>query len=206
MIELLFTQKEMDTTKERKIKMVALKHCGTQVIETDRLVLRPYTTGDAEEMYQNWANSEEVTRYLTWPPHSSVEATRSLLEMWVKDYRNPAVYHWGITLKGRDQVIGDISVVQINEKTAAAELGWCMGQAWWGQGIMPEAALAVRDFLFDRAGFHRVEARHDKNNPKSGRVMQKIGMQYEGTKRAADVNNQGICDTVMYAILRDDRK
>lgn len=184
--------------------MYPLQHCGTQVIETQRLLLRPYTAADAEAMYQNWASSEEVTRYLTWPPHSSAEATRTLLEGWVESYQNPTVYHWGITLKGSDTVIGDISVVHMNEKTAAAELGWCLGEAFWGRGIMPEAALAVRDYLFDRVGFHRVEAQHDKNNPRSGRVMQKIGMQYEGTKRASDFNNQGICDMVLYAILRED--
>lgn len=188
------------------MKMFELQHCGTQVIETERLILRPYTVCDAEDMYQNWASSDEVTRYLTWPTHTGADATRKLLELWVDNYQNPAVYHWGITLKGNDTVVGDISVVHMNEKTAAAELGWCMGQAWWGQGIMPEAALAVRDYLFDRVGFHRVEARHDKNNPKSGRVMQKIGMQYEGTQRASDINNQGICDMVLYAILREDRR
>lgn len=185
--------------------MFELQHCGTQVIETERLILRPYTVCDAEDMYQNWASSDEVTRYLTWQAHTGADATRKLLELWVENYQDPAVYHWGITLKGSDAVIGDISVVHMNEKTAAAELGWCMGRAWWGQGIMPEAALAVRDFLFDRVGFHRVEARHDKNNPKSGRVMQKIGMQYEGIQRASDINNQGICDMVLYAILREDR-
>lgn len=185
--------------------MFELHHCGTQILETERLILRPYTAHDAEAMYRNWAGSEEVTRYLTWPPHSSAEATRTLLKIWEEGYQNPTVYHWGITRKGSDGVIGDISVVHMDEKTAAAELGWCLGQAFWGQGIMPEAALAVRDYLFDRVGFHRVEARHDKNNPKSGRVMQKIGMQYEGTRRASDMNNQGICDTVLYAILREDR-
>ncbi len=187
------------------MKMFELHHCGTQVIETERLILRPYTVFDAEAMYRNWASSDEVTRYLTWQAHTGVDATRKLLELWVESYQDPAVYHWGITLKGNDTVIGDISVVHMNDKTAAAELGWCMGQAWWGQGIMPEAALAVRDYLFDRVGFHRIQARHDKNNPKSGRVMQKIGMQYEGTQRASDINNQGICDIVLYAILREDR-
>ena len=184
--------------------MYPLQHCGTQPIETEHLILRPYTAADAQAMYQNWASSEEVTRYLTWPPHSSAEASRMLLKAWEESYQNPAVYHWGITLKGSDTVIGDISVVHMNEKTAAAELGWCLGQSFWGKGIMPEAALAVLNYLFDRVGFHRVEARHDKNNPKSGRVMQKIGLQYEGTMRAADVNNQGICDMVQYAILREE--
>lgn len=185
--------------------MPELHHIGTQRMETERLILRPYTPDDAQAMYRNWANSKEVTRYLTWPAHDSADVTRTLLTMWAESYQNASVYHWGITLKGNDEVIGDISVVHMNERAASAELGWCMGESWWGQGIMPEAALAVRDYLFDRVGFHRIEARHDKNNPKSGRVMQKIGMQYEGTMRAADANNQGICDIVQYAILREDR-
>lgn len=186
--------------------MWELHHCGTQVIETKRLILRPYTVEDAEDMYRNWANSEAVTRYLTWPVHANAEVTRSLLEFWAASYQDASVYHWGIVPKGGHAVIGDISVVHMNEKTASAELGWCLGEAFWGQGIMPEAALAVRDYLFDRVGFHRVEARHDRNNPKSGRVMQKIGMMQEGLLRAADCNNQGICDIAVYAILREERE
>lgn len=182
-----------------------LHHCGTQRIETERLILRPYVPEDADAMYKNWACSENVTRYLTWTPHSSPATTRSLLETWVQSYQDPSVYHWGILIKGSDEVIGDISVVHWQENIAAAELGWCLGESWWGQGIMPEAALAVRDYLFDRAGFLRIESRHDKNNPKSGRVMQKIGLLYEGTRRGADHNNQGICDVVLYGMLRDDR-
>ena len=58
---------------------------------------------------------------------------------------------------------------------------------------------------FDVVGFNRVEARHDSNNPNSGKVMQKCGMKYEGTQRSADRNNQGICDTSWYALLKDER-
>lgn len=184
--------------------MLKLHHCGTQRLETERLILRPYVIGDAEAMYRNWANSENVTRYLTWPAHSSVEVTKAVLGDWSESYREPSVYHWGITFKDCDEVIGDIAVVSAEEKTGTAELGWCLGEAWWGRGIMPEAARAVRDYLFDQAGYHRIQAKHDKNNPKSGVVMQKTGMQYEGTMRAAGLNNQGICDLVVYAILKED--
>lgn len=69
---------------------------------------------------------------------------------------------------------------------------------------MPEAGNAVLDYLFRTVGFHRAAATHDVDNPKSGRVMQKIGMKYEGTLRSAGVNNRGICDVVCYAILSED--
>ncbi len=83
-----------------------MKHCGTQSIETERLVLRRFSIDDAEAMYRNWASDPEVTKYL---------------------------------------------------------------------------------------------------NPHSGMVMQKCGMKYEGTMRSSDRNNQGICDTCWYALLKTDR-
>ena len=69
---------------------------------------------------------------------------------------------------------------------------------------MPEAAAPVIRFLFNEVGINRVAAAHDYNNPKSGRVMQKIGMKYEGTMRQAGINNQGIIDEVWYSVLASE--
>lgn len=181
-----------------------MEHKGTQRLETERLILRRFAVEDAAAMYQNWASDPEVVKYLTWPVHSSAEATRALLENWVQRYENPDVYNWGIEWKESGELIGSISVVQIRERISEASLGWCIGKTWWGQGVMPEAGNAVLDYLFRTVGFHRVAATHDVENPKSGRVMQKIGMKYEGTLRSAGVNNRGICDVVCYAILSED--
>lgn len=59
-------------------------------------------------------------------------------------------------------------------------------------------------FFFEEVGANRIESQHDPNNPNSGKVMQKCGMQYEGTLRQADHSNQGIVDACMYAILAED--
>ncbi|MBR3908105.1 MAG: N-acetyltransferase, partial [Clostridia bacterium] len=60
-----------------------LTHKGTKTITTERLILRKFTVGDANDMYNNWANSEKVTCFLSWKPHESVDATKQLLEGWV---------------------------------------------------------------------------------------------------------------------------
>ena len=112
--------------------------------------------------------------------------------------------HWGIVEKESGKLIGNISVVRLIEEIDAAELGWALGRAWWGRGIMPEAARAVLKFLFDEVGANRVYAGHDAENQKSGRVMQKIGMTYEGRQRAAGRNNRGVVDMDQYAILKGD--
>lgn len=181
-----------------------LNHQGTIKIETDRLILRRFKIADAGVMYRNWASDDEVTKYLTWPTHANVNVTRMVLEDWIQKYNNPDFYHWAIELKQIGEPIGSLSVVKYEEKTGSAMIGWCMGKQWWGQRIMPEAARAVLQFLFEEVGFNRIAAKHDKENAKSGRVMQKIGMIREGTLRASGKNNQGIVDEVYYSILKDD--
>lgn len=182
-----------------------MNKAGTQRIETQRLILRRFKIEDAEDMYNNWASDPEVIRYLTWPVHSSVQITRSLLIDWVSRYEDGGCFNWVMEYKETGRAIGNISVVKLNEETEAADMGYCMSRAFWGQGLMPEALEAVMGYLFDVVGLNRIAACHDVNNPKSGRVMEKAGMHQEGILRAAGRNNLGICDEVWHAMIRSDR-
>lgn len=182
----------------------ALTHQGTKHIETPRLILRQFAVADAPAMYANWASDPEVTKFLTWPVHESPEATAELLKDWVKGYETTSYYQWAIALKARNcEPIGSISVVSHDDRIRKAEIGYCIGRSWWHQGITSEALSAVIRFLIQEVGMQRVEARHDPNNPHSGAVMQKCGMEFEGTQRRADRSNQGIVDISTYAILAD---
>ena len=178
---------------------------GTQRLETHRLILRRYRIEDAEDMFNNWASDPEVTKFLTWPTHSTVEVTRMLVNNWISRYDDGGYFNWAIEWKETGSVIGNIAVVKLNEQTEAADMGYCMSRAFWGRGIMPEALRAVMDYLFDTVGMSRIAACHDVNNPKSGRVMEKAGMKMEGILRGAGKNNIGICDEVWHAALRSDR-
>ena len=181
-----------------------MENKGTKRLETDRLILRQFKIEDAEDMYNNWATDAEVTKFLTWLPHPDINFTKGLLENWIGKYSELTWYNWAIELKETGEVVGNISVVKLNERIEAADIGYCMGKAWWGNGIMPEALRAVIAYLFEEVGLNRVAAYHDVNNPKSGRVMQKAGMTREGVLRAARRNNQGICDEVWYSILKSE--
>lgn len=182
-----------------------MKHIGTQRLETERLILRRFVNEDAEAMYKNWASDEEVTRYLTWPPHPNQEVSRKVVEDWVKSYDCESYYQWAVVLKEKGEPIGSISVVHMNEDVSMVHIGYCIGKTWWHNGITSEALKAVMDFLFEIADVNRIEARHDPQNPNSGKVMKKCGMKYEGTLRSSDRNNQGICDACYYALLKSER-
>lgn len=182
-----------------------MNHCGTQTIETNRLILRRFEVSDAEAMYRNWASSPAVAKFLTWAPHKDVEETRALLTEWVAAYEKPDCYNWIIVLKGeKEESVGSISVVDLREETETAAIGYCIGQAWWHRGITSEALGAVIDYLFEQVGFNRIEATHDIDNPHSGGVMEKCGMRREGILRQHARNNQGICDSCIHAILKED--
>ena len=182
-----------------------LNHKGTQVLVTERLILRPFVLADAENMYGNWASDSQVTRYVTWDPHESLFDTETILTAWCSLYNNPTVYNWAIELRETGEAIGNISVVNRSDRDEYCEIGYCLSSRYWRQGIMPEAASTVIRFLLTEVGYHRVEARHDSRNPASGRVMQKCGMIYEGTLRDRHRDKTGeFSDLCFYGITRDN--
>ena len=181
-----------------------LTHKGTQTIETSRLILRRAIREDAEQMFRNWASDLEVTKFLTWPAHSNITVSEMVIGSWIQEYEKDSYYQWMIVLKELGEPIGSISVVRQNDRVEEAEIGYCIGSTWWHRGIVSEALAAVIEYLFTEVGMNRVAARHDPNNPNSGGVMRKCGMKYEGTNRACDRNNQGICDAAQYSILRSE--
>ena len=155
-------------------------------------------------MYRNWASDPEVTKYLTWPAHESVEETRTILKEWIAAYKKPEKYEWCIELKEIGEAIGSIGVVHTKEKVGAMCVGYCISEAYWHQGIASEALAAVIAYLTEEVGARRIESCHDARNPYSGKVMEKCGLKYEGTLAQADWNNSGICDSVWYGLVKED--
>ena len=183
-----------------------MKSIGTQTLQTDRLILRRFVESDAEAMFQNWASSAENLTYVTWDPHSDVEVTRHSIHNWVASYVNSNYYKWAICLKEKpEQVIGDISIVEIHEEDLSCEIGYVLGKNYWGRGVMTEALKAVLDFCFTQAGFQKVRARYVSFNPASGRVMEKAGMSYLKTITNGVERKGYLADLIYYQVSREGR-
>lgn len=181
-----------------------MKHLGTVPLTTARLFLRPFTAGDVPAAFRNWCSDPAVTRYLRWPAHPSEEVTRMVISDWIASYQQPDFYQWAIQPRETDEVVGCISVVEHDDRTAKIHIGYCIGRPWQGQGYMTEALDALVEFFFTQVGAGRIESQHDPNNPASGRVMTKCGLLPEAVLRKADWSNQGIVDACMHALLRED--
>jgi len=182
-----------------------LTHKGTQTINTDRLLLRRFKFDDDYNMFNNWANDSEVTKFLTWEPHNNIKNTKEIIKQWVNEYEHNNIYNWAIQSKEINEVIGGISIVQLDEINYSCEIGYCISRKYWGKGIMSESLKAVINYLFSEIEFNRIVAKHDTLNIASGKVMLKSGMVKEGTLRQVKLrDNKEFYDLAVYAILKGD--
>ncbi len=182
-----------------------LNNKGTQQIETERLILRRFKPSDAQHMYKNWATDSEVCKFLSWNPHKDLSETEHVVEGWINSYQNFDYYNWAIELRDIGEIIGQISIMHINEKYSSCSVGYNISKSFWGKGIMTEALKAVISYLFKEIGMNRIEGRHNTLNAASGRVMQKSGMKFEGIMRQVKVNKYGeLYDLAVYSILKSD--
>lgn len=182
-----------------------LSHIGTKTLETQRLILRQFKEEDAKDMFNNWACDEEVTKFLTWQPHSTIEVSQELLKFWIDEYSNNEFYNWAIELKENGSVIGSISLINIDTHNENCEIGYCIGKLWWNKDIMTEAFKKIINFAFKEVGFERITGRHQIDNIASGCVIKKCGLEYEGTLRKVHKINTGmLVDCKYYSILKDE--
>ncbi len=176
-------------------------HKGTQTIQTDRLVLRKYETSDAEGMYRNWVTDREVTRFWGWEPHKSIEETRALLQTWVEDGQRADVYHWIIVLRSSDEPIGYLYLNEIVCEKKSCAIHYLLSRPYWNKGYMTEAVKGVIEFAFKTVGFKTIHSRHHVDNPASGRVLSKAGMQYIGTQHRTFPDYESLSgDYLLYSI------
>jgi ribosomal-protein-alanine N-acetyltransferase len=180
-----------------------MEHIGTQTIETPRLILRRFRAEDAEAQFANWSGDPEVTRFLRWAPHKSLEESRESIARRLARYEKMDAYMWAVARKD-GPLMGAVSARVQEGEDSIAELGYCLGRAFWGKGYMTEALTAVIEYMLVRVGVNRVEAVHAAENPASGAVMRKAGMLREGQIRQAYKNHMGFHDGELYGLVRED--
>jgi ribosomal-protein-alanine N-acetyltransferase len=181
-----------------------MEHLGTKELDTERLILRRFTINDAEIMFNNWANDDIVTKYLSWTSHKHINVTKNIIETWIQNYKKNDFYNWAIILKETNEPIGSIGVVRQLDEIKMVEIGYCIGKKWWNNGITSEALNILIKYFFEEVGINRIEARHDPENKYSGKVMEKCGMKYEGLMRQSGINNLGIRDRICYGVIAED--
>lgn len=155
-----------------------MNHKGSIILETKRLVLRKFKIEDAQEVFKNWANNDEVSKYVRWSTHKTIEDTKQWLKNEVNNCKNNSYYTWGIELKETGELIGSISAIFRQEDDGRYEIGYAIGKEYWNNGYTTEALKCVMNYLINDIGIKKFICSHAKLNPISGIVMQKVGFRY----------------------------
>ena len=173
------------------------------ILETTRLVLRPFTLADASDV-QRLAGARAIASTTLNVPHPYEDG---MAEQWIcthqERYEKGELVNFALVLRTDHTFLGAMGL-QINQQYASAELGYWIGQPFWSQGYCTEAARAVLGYGFEVLGLNRVHASYLTRNPASGRVMQKIGMAYEGCLRQHIKKWDVFEDLALYGILQSD--
>ncbi|HEY3474042.1 MAG TPA: GNAT family N-acetyltransferase, partial [Anaerolineales bacterium] len=151
---------------------------------------------------QGWAQDREVTRYLTWHPHERIEQSEEFVRTCISSWKNQTRFPYMITLKESGEVIGMIDPRIEGSKLG---IGYVAARAHWGNGYIPEATRAIIDWAFQQPSIYRVYATTDVENSASRRVLEKVGMQCEGTLQRYILHpnvNDIPRDSFMYAITK----
>lgn len=173
------------------------------VITTQRLILRPFTLADAPQLARAVNAPEIASNTLNIPYPYDDQMAVSWISGLEERYLGRANVNFAITLRSTGQIGGSVGLV-IDQRHQRAEIGYWLAVPLWGHGYTTEAASACLDFGFSSLVLHRIHAGHYTRNPASGRVMQKLGMTYEGTFRHHYLKDGVFEDNVVYGILRDE--
>ena len=172
-------------------------------LETTRLILRPFTVADAPDV-QRLAGDREIASTTLNVPHPYEDG---MAEQWIgthqAKYESGELVNFAIVRHADNALIGAIGL-RINQQHTHAELGYWIGKSYWNAGYCTEAAHAVVAYGFEGLGLQRIHASHMTRNPASGRVLQKLGMTYEGCLRQHVNKWEVFEDLALYGILKSE--
>lgn len=157
------------------------------MLETKRLILRPWSKSDAEDLYK-YAKDPDVGPVAGWPVHTSVDNSRDIIE---KALLAPETY--AVCLKETGKPIGSVGFKHgsFAKNDDEYELGYWIGKEFWGQGLIPEASLEMLRHGFEDLGLNKVWCGYYDGNSKSRRVQEKLGFKYHHTEENVDVSLLG---------------
>ena len=152
----------------------------TQEILTERLQLRPPILADAQQIFARYGQDPSVSRYMSWTPHRSIEDTITFLERVVNDNAEGRSSGFLIFSRPSRELLGSVGGAIDKHRM---QFGYCLARDAWGHGYATEAARAFVAAAFQIPGIWRIHAFCDVENTASARVLEKIGLEREGTLR-----------------------
>lgn len=151
---------------------------NTPILETARLILRPFQQDDAKDVFHTWESDPDVARYMFWTSHNDIQKTRDWLSFEIGQIDKNNWYRFAIVLKETTALVGT-ALIYYEGELKSWEVSYNLGKRYWGKGYMTEAMTAVITFAKKTLNLTEIVGRYAKENPASGHVLEKLHFQYE---------------------------
>ena len=151
-----------------------------------------------------YASDPLVAEHTAWYPLTSIEEARQRVQLAVDCYAEGREAGWAIALKEDDRLVGTAGLFGWSTAHRRAEIGYSLARHLWNKGLMTEAVREIVRFGFERMNLNRIEARCKIENVGSARVMEKVGMSFEGVLREHQYAKGAFEDLKLYSILRKE--
>ncbi|MDF2698636.1 MAG: GCN5-related N-acetyltransferase [Haloplasmataceae bacterium] len=173
------------------------------ILKTQRLTLREISLSDVNDIFE-YASKANVGPRAGWLPHVVIQDTKSWVEHTLsEEFSDSNVGVFSIINNENNKMIGTIGLHRYDVKNNTVEIGYVLNPAYWGNGIMLEACIAIIKWCFESLNIYRLEVGHYEFNYQSRRVIEKSGFKLEGVSRQKIVLVNGErCDLYNYAILK----
>ena len=149
----------------------------TPILETDRLVLRPFSMEDAQDVFYGWERDEEVAKYMFWTSHNDINKTIGWLEKELSKIDAEDWYRWAILSKKTGELLGT-GLIYAEEEYSKFEIAYNLSKKSWGFGYTTEAMQEIIKFAKEELKIKDIMGRHAKENPASGKILEKLGFTY----------------------------
>lgn len=169
-----------------------------------RLVLRDFAPDDWPDVYA-FASPPEAAQFQTWGPHSPEDSRGYVVRAIASAQDDPRLrFRLATVLSAQGKVIGAGDLKIHSQHFRNGEIGYAIHPDYWGQGYATEVARLLLEFGFASLGLHRIGGTCDPRNIASARVLEKVGMQYEGRLRETLLIRDGWRDSSLYSILEHE--
>lgn len=184
--------------------MNMLTHCGTVIIDSKRLTLRPFRYADNEDMLTYWVSDPNIQSMYSEPIYTTKEDVKGLLDKYIDSYKEDDYYRWAIIEKDSNICIGQIAIFLVDNKNHFCEIEYCLGSKFHRKGYATEAVRRVLEFCFSDVNFHKVQVCHKEGNVASEGVIKKCNFTYEGTLRDFFYMEGKYVNRLYYSMLREE--
>lgn len=151
---------------------------NTPVLESDRLVLRPFNNSDVEDVYNVWESDPKVAKYMFWTSHNDISKTEEWINFEIGQIEKADWYRFALVLKDTDELIGT-GLIYYEDEVESWEIGYNLGRKYWQKGYATEAMKTIILFAKNKLHIKEVVGRYSKENAASGNIMKKLGFQIE---------------------------